>query len=79
MLYTQQLARFGSKVGVTGIKLDYRPGEYDSRKRRTLSSVYSPHAVIALVRSVGKCAGMSRQGARVGQRVLRDMPRARRE
>ena len=57
MLYTQQLARYGSKVGVTGVKLDYRPGEYDNRKRRTLSSVYSPHAVIALVRSIGKCAG----------------------
>ena len=61
MLYTQQLARFGSKVGVTGVKLDYRPGEYDSRKRKTLSSVYSPHAVVVLVKSVGKCAGCSGQ------------------
>jgi len=57
MLYTQQLARFGSKVGVTGVKLDYRPGEYDSRQRRTLSSVYSPHAVVVLVKTTGQCAG----------------------
>jgi len=62
MLYTQQLARYGSKVGVTGVKLDYRPGEYDNRKRRTLSSVYSPHAVVVLVRTVGKCAGCSGKG-----------------
>jgi hypothetical protein len=57
MLYTQQVAKYGSKVGVHSAKLDYLPREYDSRKRRTLSSVYSPHAVIALVKSLGQCAG----------------------
>lgn len=55
-LYTQQVSRFGSRVGTVRDKRE-KVNEYRADDTNQKQSVYSPHAVIVLNQSVGICAG----------------------
>lgn len=55
-LYTQQVSRYGSHVGLVRDARD-KVNEYRASATNQKQSVYSPHAVIILDKSLGICAG----------------------
>jgi hypothetical protein len=59
MIYTNLKSEGAHRIGVDhgSACASKRAGEYDTRKRGTKASVYSPHCVLKLVYSHGICAG----------------------